>query len=257
MNTNSLGIVLAAASLALFSVGAFAQADRSTTTTAPTQPPSDRTLPPGGDVAPRPDMYPDGAERANEMRKDAEREREQERNKEEAKDRDGDRGGDGEGEGLSSEERDFLENAAQSGLAEVEGSRLALDSDASEPVRVFAQKMIEDHTKAHDELRELAESKNFTLPDDPSVLQRTELVALRALSGQPFNRMYAARIGEAAHENAVELFEEASREVKDTEIRAYIDKHLPKLREHLKLARELRAQVGNDGDDDNDNRDNR
>lgn len=230
MNKSKLGIVLTATGFALFSMGAFAGADHSTTSSVPTQPPSDRNVTPGdGNVTTGDDMST--KERLDRgPRTDADR----------------NANANGDGEGLTDEDRDFLENAAQSGLAEVEGSQLALDSDASPAVREFAQKMIEDHTKANAELRKLAESKNFTLPEDPSVAQRAELVALRALSGQPFDRMYAARIGEAAHENAVQLFEQASQEVSDSDIRAYIDKTLPKLREHLEMARELRAQVGND-----------
>lgn len=149
----------------------------------------------------------------------------------------------GQSEQLASEDQAFLENAAQSGLAEIEGSRMALESEASAPVRAFAQKMIEAHTAAHKELQDLAARKGFTLPDDPSVVQRTELLALQALSGGPFDSMYAARIGESAHENAVELFEKATREAKDPDVRAFAEKMLPKLKEHLEMARTMRSQV--------------
>lgn len=207
MTKHPLTIALTAAGFALFSAGAFAQVDTSTGTTNPTEPPSEQRPLTSGPAANQ--QATQGGE-------------------------------------LAEADRDFLENAAQSGLAEVEGSRIALDSDPSPEVRAFAQKMIDEHTRANEELRQLADRKGFTLPDEPSVAQRAELVALRALSGGPMNRAYAARIGEAAHENAVELFQRAASEAQDADIRAYAEKMLPKLQEHLKMARELREKVRGD-----------
>lgn len=208
MTGTRLTATLAAAGFALFSSGALAQPDTSVGTTTPTQPPANQhpTTGPSGNTTAQP----------------------------------------GQGKELAEEDQKFLEEAAQSGHAEVEGSRLALESASSPAVKEFAQKMVDDHTKAHDELIALAQRKGFTPPDEPSMVQRTEILGLRALSGETFDRMYAARIGEAAHENAVELFQRASAEAKDPDIRAYAEKHLPKLREHLEAARAMRQQVGKD-----------
>ena len=206
MTGTRLTAALAAAGFALFTTGALAQPDTSTGTTTPTQPPANQ----------HPTTGPSGSAAQPDR-----------------------------GEELAKEDQKFLEDAAQSGHAEIEGSRMALESEASPAVRQFAQKMIEDHTKANQELLDIANRKGFTLPDEPSVAQRAELLALKALSGGPFDTMYAARIGVNAHENAVELFEKATQEVKDPDIRAYAEKTLPKLREHLEMARQLREQVKN------------
>lgn len=230
MTKTPITAALAAAGFALFCTGASAQVDTSTGTSTPTQPPSEQRPLDSGPAAPR-HMNPNTDASANPNA--------------DINNRHGNRAGDRQdqrGEQLAQADRDFLENAAQSGLAEVEGSRIALESDASPLVRGFAEKMIEDHTRANEELMKLAERKGFTLPDEPSVAQRAELLALRALSGEPFNRAYAARIGEAAHEDAVELFRRATTETQDPEIRAYAEKMLPKLEEHLKMARDLREK---------------
>jgi putative membrane protein len=213
MIKNRLTTTVVATSFALFSMAAFAQADTSTGTSTPTQPPAKQQ--PGMGPATNPAVQGD----PNAQR--------------------------GQGQELAKEDRDFLENAAQSGHAEIEGSRMAQESDAGPAVRQFAQKMIEDHTQANKELIDLANRKGFTVPDEPSLAQRTELLALKALSGGAFDTMYSARIAVAAHENAVELFEKATQEVKDADIRAYAEKTLPKLREHLEMARALREQVKN------------
>lgn len=143
-------------------------------------------------------------------------------------------------------DRSFMENAAQGGLAEVEGSRMAEQKASNADVKAFAARMIKDHTKVNDELTQLASSKGYTPPKEPSVMQRTELKALSALDGERFDKMYSSRIGVASHEKTVELFKKAARDAKDPEIKAFAAKHVPDLEEHLKMARDLNKKVGND-----------
>jgi len=140
-------------------------------------------------------------------------------------------------------DRSFLEDAAHAGHTEIEGSKLAEQKAASPDVKAFARKMIQDHTKVAEELNALAARKGFKLPDGPSLTQKTELTALRALSGDTFDKMYASRVGVAAHENSVELFRQASREADDPEVRAFAAKHLPTLEHHLQEAQALHGKV--------------
>jgi len=139
---------------------------------------------------------------------------------------------------LDSGDRDFLENAAQAGHLEVEGSRLALDKARSPEVKRFAQKMIEDHGKAGQELAALAKHKGYDAPTGPSVMQKARLQAL-GLRDDGFDKAYADEIGVGAHEQAVELFEKASNEVKDPDIRQFAIQTLPTLQQHLQMAKSL------------------
>ena len=70
-------------------------------------------------------------------------------------------------------------------------------------------------------------------------MQVTEITALKALTGGAFDAMYVNRIGVAAHESTIEMFEEASQDVQGPDIRAMISETLPKLREHLEMAQAL------------------
>lgn len=143
---------------------------------------------------------------------------------------------------LSDDDQDFLEDAIQGSYAEIEGSRLALEKTEDSKVRDFAQMMIDDHQKMVDEGTALARQKGMTPPDGPSVMQTTEVTALKALTGGAFDAMYVNRIGVAAHESTVDMFEQASKTVQDPDLQAMISKTLPKLREHLKMARTLNDQ---------------
>lgn len=137
------------------------------------------------------------------------------------------------------EDMGFLENAAQGSFAEVEASKLALEKSESQDVKDFAQKMIDDHQKMLDRITALAKAKGQEPPDGPSIMQKTEITALKALSGGAFDAMYVNRIGVAAHESTVEMYEEANQETEDPEVKALIGELLPTLREHLEMAQAL------------------
>ena len=140
---------------------------------------------------------------------------------------------------LSQEDERFMENAIQGSHAEILGSQLALEKTEDPDVRAFAQAMIDDHGAMLKEAETLARDKGMTPPTGPSIMQSTEVTALKALSGGAFDAMYVNRIGVASHESTVKMFEEASREAQDPDVKALAEKTLPKLREHLEMARTL------------------
>jgi putative membrane protein len=112
---------------------------------------------------------------------------------------------------------------------------------ATDPkIKEFAKRMIEDHTKANEELKALASSKGVEVPDDPSLMQKgkTKLM-LSTADGADFDRRYAESMGVTAHEDTIELFEKAAKSAQDPEIKAFAQKTLPKLQEHLKMAQEM------------------
>ena len=90
-----------------------------------------------------------------------------------------------------------------------------------------------------EEVSALATEKDYEVPNEPSVMQTAEITALKALSGDAFDAMYINRIGVASHEATVQMFEEAARQAKDPDVKALAAKTLPKLREHLEMARKI------------------
>lgn len=141
---------------------------------------------------------------------------------------------------LSRADEGFVSQAAQNGHAEVEASKLAMEKASDPKVKEFAKHMIEDHTKANQELETLAASKGVDLPDGPSLLQKGKSkLMLSTADGEGFDRRYAESMGVEAHEDNIELFEKAVKEAEDPDVKAYAQKTLPKLQEHLKMAKEL------------------
>jgi putative membrane protein len=137
---------------------------------------------------------------------------------------------------LSSADRMFVDQAAESGVATVQAGKLAVQRARDPRVRLFAQRMIDDHDTANDELAKLASARGITPPGEPSLRHRKEMDALQKRSGVEFDRAYMK--GQVAvHQKAVALFDRQSRMGQDAELRQWAAKLLPALREHLQMAR--------------------
>jgi putative membrane protein len=72
------------------------------------------------------------------------------------------------GQQLSSDDRQFLENAAKGGMHEVHMGKMGVAHGSSPAVKKYAQRLVDDHKKANDELMALAKRKGVTLPSDSS-----------------------------------------------------------------------------------------
>jgi putative membrane protein len=146
---------------------------------------------------------------------------------------------------IAAADRDFVTMAASSSMMEVEASKMALEKSKNEEVRKFAQRMVDDHSKTNEELRSMAGSAGMTeMPSAMVQVHASHMDRLRALGGQEFDREYAAQVGVAAHTEAVDLFEGASRDAANPEVRQFAEQKLPALRDHLEHAQKLAKSVG-------------
>jgi len=146
---------------------------------------------------------------------------------------------------VASIDRSFVMMAASSGLLEVEASRLAMERSKSVHVRTFAQRMIGDHTKVNDELRSIAMTGGVAeVPATMMPLHSAHLEKLGPLTGEEFDREYAAQVGVAAHTEAVALFEKASQDALNAPLKSFAGRMLPTLRDHLKDSQAMAKAVG-------------
>src|SRR5258708_6013595 len=60
----------------------------------------------------------------------------------------------------------FAKKAAQGNMAEVSLGKLVLQQSQNDDVKKFGQRMVDDHSKAEQELEGLASKNNLTLPQD-------------------------------------------------------------------------------------------
>lgn len=141
---------------------------------------------------------------------------------------------------LADNDKTFVEHAAKGGMAEVELSKLALEKAKKQTVKDFAQKMIDDHGKANEELTTLARSKNAEVPAemDPAAVEKK--ATLEKLTGSKFEKQYVTIMLDD-HKKAVELFREQSTGGTDPELKDWAAKTLPKLEEHLAHVEAMKA----------------
>ena len=59
------------------------------------------------------------------------------------------------------DDKKFVKDAAIGGLTEVELGKLAAQKGSSDAVKQFGQKLVDDHTKANDELKQVASAENI------------------------------------------------------------------------------------------------
>lgn len=143
---------------------------------------------------------------------------------------------------LARADRRFIENAAMSGMAEVEMGKLAQHKASNAQVKDFAQRMVTDHTKANDELMSLASSKGVQPPAALDRSHRNEAVKLGKKSGADFDRDYVSH-QVTDHRKAIGDFKKAADSAKDPDVKAWAAKTLPTLEEHYKLAQSLQGTV--------------
>ena len=133
----------------------------------------------------------------------------------------------------------FMNAAAQGGLAEVQLGRLAAERGSSEAVRQFGQHMVMDHSKANQELMQLAQRKGIALPQEVSSEQKSEADKLSKLSGADFDKEYIGYMVKDHQEDAEEFREQAEKGA-DADVKDFAAKTLPIIEGHLKMARDLK-----------------
>ncbi|RDV13849.1 DUF4142 domain-containing protein [Pontibacter diazotrophicus] len=141
------------------------------------------------------------------------------------------------------DQSEFMTQAASSNMLEIEAGQLAQQKGQNQAVKDFGQMMVTDHTQATEQLQSIASQKNITLPDSMSQEHMDQLQSLRDKNGAEFDQEYADLMV-SSHEEAISLFEDASEDLEDPDVKNFATTTLPKLREHHQQANQLDETVG-------------
>jgi len=137
----------------------------------------------------------------------------------------------------------FMNDAAPGGMAEVELGKMAADKAQNADVKAFGQNMVKDHSKANDELKQLAAQKKVMLPPDVMPAHKQLMEKLSKLSGADFDKEYVKAMVEA-HEKDVAAFENVSKTAADADVKAFATKTLPTLKMHLEMIKAMAEKMG-------------
>ncbi|HET7442087.1 MAG TPA: DUF4142 domain-containing protein, partial [Terriglobales bacterium] len=139
---------------------------------------------------------------------------------------------------LSASDRTFIKKAAQGGLAEVELGKLATEKASSDSVKKFGQRMVDDHSKANEELKEVAGKVGVTLPDKLSPKDQATKDRLSKLNGEQFDAAYMRDMVKD-HTKDVAEFRQESQKASNPDVKNFASQTLPTLEDHLKQAKSI------------------
>jgi putative membrane protein len=146
----------------------------------------------------------------------------------------------------SASDRDFAAKAARDGAREVELGKLAVQRSDNEAIKSFGQQMVDDHTKAGEELKAAAEQSGIDLPNETAAAKPDS--ALEKLDGAKFDETFARTMVED-HRKAVAMFQHEAEDGGDPNLKMFAKKTLPTLRHHLQMAEELPNRGQTEGSD--------
>jgi putative membrane protein len=143
---------------------------------------------------------------------------------------------------LSSKDRTFVMQAGQLSMMEVELGRLAVERGSSPGVKQYGQEMVEEHTRANQELMQLAMQKKVELPTEMSTQNTALMERLSGLSGKSFDAAYKQAMIDS-HKQAIALFQAQSKQGQDPQLKAWATQKLPNLQAHLQMVNQMLADT--------------
>jgi putative membrane protein len=140
-------------------------------------------------------------------------------------------------------DRKFFKEAAQGGMAEVALGQMAAAKAESDAVKNFGQQMVTDHSKANQELKDLAASEGVTLPTEMSADAKALQKKLSGLSGAEFDKAYMKEMLKD-HKKDISAFKKEAEQGQDSDVKNWAAKTLPTLQEHYTIAQTTGSQIG-------------
>lgn len=144
------------------------------------------------------------------------------------------------GDQFSKTDQDFINKAFQSNQNEIELSRLAAQKASSSDVKQYAQQLVDDHTKANDQLRQIAQSKGINIPSSSS--QGADINRFQNLSGANFDRQYIQNQVQA-HKKAITMYRNEANNGQDPDLKSFASTQLSNLQQHETMANDLHSKV--------------
>ena len=135
---------------------------------------------------------------------------------------------------LSEKDRKFIQLAANAGVGEVADGKQAEQLGQSRVVKNIGARMAADHSKANNELKELAKTKGLAMDMSGG--------KPRNFPKDTFDHQYLYNL-EEDHKADIKTFEKEATSGDDADVKAWAAKTLPTLKAHLSLVKDARKKV--------------
>ena len=139
---------------------------------------------------------------------------------------------------FSKSDEKLVVQLAQANISEINIAKLAEEKSKNDQVKTLAKKMMDDHSKALDELKQLAQMKGMTLPTETDRQQKLVENRLTALSGEKFDKQYVEQIAERARKGEHKLLLQVGAKAQDMELKNYATKTLAVIESQQQLVKD-------------------
>jgi len=143
---------------------------------------------------------------------------------------------------LSDSDKNFLMKAEKDNIAEQEIGRFAAAKTQNKDVKDYGEMLVEDHTKALNDLVDLMNKKGMAQPNGLPKVEHDAMSKLNGLSGPDFDREFLNLMVED-HQKAVSEFRQEKDMAQDKDVKSYADHVLPVLEKHMQKAQELQRNL--------------
>jgi predicted outer membrane protein len=148
-------------------------------------------------------------------------------------------GGAAMGAKLSASDEKAVKAMAMADMAEVETGKLALSKSQNSDVKAYAQQMVDDHGQALAKVQALAQARGVTLPTELDAKHKAMSAKLEKMSGDAFDKSYMANAGVKDHKTVLAKLKSDGKRIKDPDVKALADQHMPVVEQHLKSAQQM------------------
>ena len=142
----------------------------------------------------------------------------------------------------SSKDVTLMRELAQANLAEIDTGKLAVSKAKSDAVKQFAQQMVDEHSRMMQEGAQLASAKGVQMPSSPAVKHQIAKKRLEMGSSENFDKAYMDQMV-LDHKQTLELLKKTASESTDSSLKAFAEKAMPHVQQHLQMAEQLAAQT--------------
>ncbi|MDP9515053.1 DUF4142 domain-containing protein [Pseudomonas protegens] len=134
----------------------------------------------------------------------------------------------------------FIDDASAKGMADIEASRLAHQHTSSRAVKEYTIQVINDRTTANQHLAKIARQLDLPVAPREQVMDQAKRLMPQLPEGTDFDRAYAANQIKAT-EAAIRQIQQQAQTSNVPQLKAFAEETLPKLENHLQMAKAIQA----------------
>lgn len=140
------------------------------------------------------------------------------------------------------DDSEYLVAAAEIDLKEIELGKLAQEKGTHQEVKNFGKMLVDEHTKAYNELKTVAGAKQIAIPTTLTEKGEDKYEMLDKETGGDFDKKFVSKMVDG-HQKAIDKMQKASEDATDSEIRTWAASRLVAMQKHLEHAKSLEEKL--------------